>query len=224
MKNAHKVRFIDLITQALGDILLLVEEGLSRLYPREPRKRLSDENYLYNRKRDIVNQLINDQNDGKETGVNKLKIGRTDVGWSGCEIIAIHNALVLLGKESSFADVEREFEISGALTKVPFVPIGAYGSNPYALRRMITTFGLEAKSVSFKWILNNPGIYVFSYWNYGGLLKGLHTILLESDGEKYRLYNYGSTGQAILGKDQYVERFKERFIIGYDVHEKGKEF
>ncbi len=220
MADANKVTAIEAVSQILGNILLLIEEGLSRLYPREPRKRLSDENYLFNKQRDVINNVINDQSTGEETGIDILKIGKADVGSCGCEIIAVYNALWLMGKECSFAKVERDFELNGALTKVPFVPIGAYGSNPFALKRMVEIEGLKAEYLGKKDILNNPGIYIFSYWNKGGLIKGLHTIITEYDGKAFTLYNYGSRGIRSMSKDMWEQRFKKCFIVGLSIEDR----
>lgn len=220
MADANKVTAIEAVSQILGNILLLIEEGLSRLYPREPRKKLSDENYLFNKQRDVINNVINDQSTGEETGIDILKIGKADVGSCGCEIIAVYNALWLMGKECSFAKVERDFELNGALTKVPFVPIGAYGSNPFALKRMVEIEGLKAEYIGKKDILNNPGIYIFSYWNKGGLIKGLHTIITEYDGKAFTLYNYGSRGIRSMSKDMWEQRFKKCFIVGLSIEDR----
>ena len=217
MADANKVTAIETVSQIIGYFLLLIEEGLSRLYPREPRKKLCEENYRFNKERDVVNTAINDQSSGEETGIDCLKIGKASVGLCGCEIIAVYNALYIKGKECSFARVERDFELNGALTKVPFVPIGAYGSNPFALKRMIEIEGLHANYVSKKELLDKPGTYIFSYWNNGGLLHGLHTIITEFDGEAFSLYNYGSTGIRVMNKETWKKRFDKRFIIGLSI-------
>ncbi|MBR0343597.1 MAG: hypothetical protein Q4D71_07650 [Oscillospiraceae bacterium] len=217
MADSNKITFTAAVSQIAGNVLLLIEEGLSRLYPREPRKKLSEENFRFNRGQDIVNTVINDQSTGFETGINKLKIGKASVGDCGCEIIAVYNALCLMGKECSFAKVERDFELNGALTKVPFVPIGAYGSNPYALKRMVEMEGLKGKYVRWKELICTPGTYIYSYWNDGGLMSGLHTIITEFDGEAFSLYNYGKMGVRIMDKEIWEKRFKKCFIIGLSV-------
>ena len=217
MADSYKITIVAAVSQIVGNILLLVEEGLSRLYPREPRKKLSEENYRFNKEKDIVNLVINDQSTGFETGINKLKIGKADVGHCGCEVIAVYNALCLMGKECSFAKVERDFELNGALTKVPFVPIGAYGSNPYALKRMVEMEGLKGKYVNRRQLLSAPGTYIFSFWNSGGLISGLHTIITEFDGEAFSLYNYGRMGVRIMDKEIWEKRFKKSFIIGLSI-------
>ncbi len=220
MAEQYKVTAWASVTQFIGNALLLLEEGLSLLYPRQPRRKLSEENYRYNRERDIVNTVINDQGSGKETGVDQLKIGLASMGDCGCEVIAVHNALALLGKKCSLADIEREFEIEGAMTKVPFVPIGKYGSNPYALKRMLKQFGLNAERVSKYTVLNQSGLYLYSYWNYGGLMKGLHTITVKNDNGNFELYNYGDMGVRTMDPYLWDERFWKRFIIGYRITEK----
>ena len=220
MSEKYVVTASQMVTQAIGNFLLLLEEGLSRLYPREPRKKLSDENYKINRAKDITDDLINDQSTGVNTGIKDLRIGKVDVGTAGCEVIAVYNSLYLLGKECSFARIERDFEINGALTKVPFVPIGAYGSNPYALKRMIEIHGLNAKRVTKEELLGNPGVYIFSYWNYGGLLKGLHTIVAKNNGKGIELYNYIANRMYVVNREEWQKRFAKRYIIGLLVSER----
>ena len=217
MSDAYRVGMLSLLSQVLGNGLLLLEEGLSRLYPREPRKRLCEDNYRFNKERDIRNTIINDQSTGEITGIDKLRIGKADVGTSGCEIIAVYNALFLKGKECSFAKVERDFEINGALTKVPFVPIGAYGSNPFALKRMLEINGLKGKRVNADTIIQEPGLYIFSYWNKGGLLKGLHTIVAENNYKVISLYNYAPKGVFTISKEEWKDRFSKRYILGLSI-------
>ncbi len=217
MPENNRIRRADALTQFAGELLLLLEEGLSLLYPRRARKSLSDSNYEYNVRRDIRNRMITDQDGDSTEGVNGMRLGKTLAGPCGCEVIAVNNALVYLGRECSFAELEHMFEISGALTKVPFVPIGAYGANPYAIGRMLRAAGVEYSRASADQLTTESGAYIFSYWNHGGLLSGLHTVFAVNDGHRITIYNYGTYGTAQIGAGEWKRRFKGRFITAFRV-------
>ena len=205
--------------QWVGQFLLLIEEGLSRLYPRRARKSLSDANLARNRLTDVRNTMITDQDEDRTTGINGMRIGKASVGKCGCEVIAVNNALVYLGRDASFAELEHLFEISGALTKVPFVPIGGFGGNPYAIRRTLRALGVDSVKVSAARMNAEPGAYVFSFWNRGGLFDGLHTVFSVFDGSRHTGYNYGHSGTARLDPAEWERRFSGRFITACRIEE-----
>ncbi len=200
------------IGQGAGQFLLHIEEGLSRLYPRRVRKSLSDANLEQNRLNDVRNTMITDQDEDRTTGINGMHIGKASVGRCGCEVIAVNNALVYLGRDASFAELEHLFEVSGALTKAPFVPIGEFGGNPYAIRRTLRALGVDSMKVSAAEMNAEPGAYIFSYWNRGGLFDGLHTVFSVFDGTCHTVYNYGYSGTARLDPAEWERRFSGRFI------------
>lgn len=57
---------------------------------------------------------------------------------SGCGVIGTYNALYLLGKDPSLAEVGRRYEISGAMAGG-----GAWGTNPYGAPQVLKQYGVQ---------------------------------------------------------------------------------
>ena len=223
MPHKHRIGPAVKLGQWTGQLLLHAEEGLSRLYPRRVRKSLSDEVLRRNRETDVRSRMITEQDGDRSTGINGMRIGKASVGRCGCEVIAVNNVLVHLGRETSFAELEHLFETSGALVRAPFVPAGVFGSNPYAIRRVLGSLGIRAEKVSAAEMNSVPGAYVFSYWNPGGLFSGLHTVFSVFDGRYHTVYNYGHSGTARLNPVEWERRFNGRFITACRTGDAGPE-
>ncbi|MBQ2085768.1 MAG: hypothetical protein II464_05835, partial [Oscillospiraceae bacterium] len=72
-----------------GNFILRAEHALRRLLPmRHMNAASAERNYSFNNGRDIRSRTVNDQSDGKNTGVALLRLGNTVMKESGCEVIA----------------------------------------------------------------------------------------------------------------------------------------
>lgn len=177
-------------------------------------KRTAGRNYIYNKKHDIIHGMIYDQNDEK---VKEMLYGEETIGNVGCELIAIYNIMKLKNKPVSFADIIYESDFSGH-----HVATGRLGTNPYEIGKMLTQFDLKysliKKQSKLKRKMGNN--YILSFWNRGGVSKGLHTIAVHVAGKKAIVtYNDGVDEDT---KWKTRKRFKEiledrQFIIAYKV-------
>ena len=70
------------------------------------------------------NTVINGQGCGE---VAKMKYGLCHMSYNGCEMIALHNSMVLLGKESDLKEICREMYPKSQMLS------GILGSNPCLL-------------------------------------------------------------------------------------------
>ena len=152
-------------------------------------------NYVYNRKHDKVGHstadLIDSQGYGEKT--DYLRIGVSTVGYSGCEAIAVYNAKILLGhSDVSLAKVIADFEEEGAVVLQESVINGLLGGNPYSMSRVLERNGLQYSSIDSFNDIEEPGIYIVSFWNTHQIGGKLHTITIEvKENGKVQCYNYG---------------------------------
>ena len=127
------------------------------------------------------NRIIYNQR-GK--GICLYRVGLYPASYNGCEVIAVHNALVMLGKESSLDKEIRLFQRCGAV-----IGSGVFGSNPYLLGRIFRKIGIGYEKVGLKEIDN--GIYIISYWNRKAPINGLHTVAANAKDGDVKIINGG---------------------------------
>ena len=150
------------------------------------------------------NKIVNDQNG--VTG-DAFWYGICHANWNACETIAVHNAKVLLGRESSLSETMTDFQICGSM-----MLLGTLGSNPYMIGTVLDYEGIPNKRVNLDNI-EEPGVYIFSFWN-ENRMDGIHTVACWYDGNTYTTYNlYCNGNEYTLDPRIYANDF----ICGYYV-------
>ncbi len=174
-------------------------------------KRLSRDNFAHNSIADenpsttTRNRLVNDQNGA--TG-SLFRYGGFYASRNACEAIAVHNAKVLRGRDSTLSEAIMAFQSAGAM-----LLRGALGSNPYAIGRVLKKEGIECVRVRLSEI-SNKGTYIISFWNSKAPWSGLHTVALSGDGSKLTAYNlYGDGKPCPIALSDY----SKRYICGYRI-------
>lgn len=203
-----------------GNSVLRAEHVLRRAFPLKRLNAASAErNYSFNNVRDIRSRAVNDQSDGRETGVAALKLGDTVMKESGCEVIAAYNALLLLGRDEPLSAVARRFEQTGCLMRFPFVKYGTLGVNPYDIGSVMASYGVDCPPAPLKQMCE-PGLYILSYWNSPKLRDGLHTIAVHNRNGICYLYNYTMKGRAgsVMDTSLFEETFRGGYITGYKLN------
>ena len=192
-------------------------DALRRRFPALGRhRRLWEENRRYNLERDIVRGEINDQYGGETTGVHEFALGRSRMRDTGCEAIALYNALRLTEQEASLARVAHGIESGGGLITLPFVPCGKMGTNPFSLGRTAPE-GLRLQRLETIEEMDAPGVYIFSYWNGKELRRGLHTVAVTADRNGYIVRNQRENGFTTHYHDfaHFSDTFSDRFLLGW---------
>ncbi len=161
-------------------------------------------NYESNLQNDIKDMIVEDQ---YAENVSKLKLGNNySLSYNGCEVIAIYNSKILIGMEDvSLAETINNIEKQHGLICGIFAK-GCLGSNPYEIPRMLDAEGVKYGVIGIE-DLNNPGIYVVSYWNtmnYGSMLHTVAVVVPEN-----------GTPQAINGDFSNISG--EKFVTGYEI-------
>ena len=150
------------------------------------------------------NKIVNDQNG--VTG-EAFWYGICHANWNACETIAVHNAKVLLGRESSLSETMTDFQICGSMMLG-----GTLGSNPYMIGTVLDYEGIPNKRVNLDNI-EEPGVYIFSFWN-ENRMDGIHTVACWYDGSTYTTYNLYGFGSEYF---EHPKTYASDFICGYYV-------
>lgn len=146
------------------------------------------------------NKIIDNQN---APIIGEFRYGLYSASYNSCEIIAVHNAKVLSGKDSTFSETALDFLAVGAN-----LGFGVFGSDPHAIGRVLEKNGIDYSKVDLK-EMTNPGVYIISYWN-GPFPSSLHTVAISYDGSTYTTYNRKG-GRTYDSPSEYATRF----ICGY---------
>ena len=156
-------------------------------------KRLSVRNYEHNQKIPLPEGLINGQSLGAVSG---MKFGRSTVSYSGCEVIAVYNALLLTGHPTGFCEVARYMERFRVL-------IGFWGTNFLMLGHCLRHFGLRQRCVRsrerLRRALDAGQICLFVYWVRKRFRSPVHTVCIRQEaGGMLAVYNlYNNCGTVI---------------------------
>ena len=149
------------------------------------------------------NKIVNDQNGA--TG-NNFEYGLHKSSWNGCETIAVHNAKVSKGIDSSLSETMADFQSVGAM-----IGYGALGSNPYQIGSVLSKEGIDYSRVGLD-DMTESGTYIISFWNDNAPWNGLHTVAVDFDGTTYTTYNLNGNGNTSkIAPSIYANNF----ICGY---------
>lgn len=149
----------------------------------------------------MKDRIINDQNGS--TG-NSFMYGFFPAKWNGCKAIAVHNAKVLMGIESSLSETMTDFQSVGAM-----IGYGLFGSDPNLIGRVLEKEGIGYSRVTIN-EMTESGVYIMSYWNSSSIWDGLHTVAVYYDGSTYMAYNTQGSARKIEILD-----YSDRYICGY---------
>ncbi len=178
---------------------------------------LPKKNYKYNREIPLSEGPINGQGLGAVSG---MKFGLSKMSRSGCEVIAVYNALLLHHKPADFLKIARYMERFRML-------MGFWGTNYLALGHCLRRYGLPAKRVhhpkDVAEALHAGRDVMFVYWCGKRLRSSVHTIILRAEGETLCVYNaynrYGKIYRASF--EEYLE--KRHMITAYVILDDEKD-
>lgn len=149
------------------------------------------------------NRIINDQY--AATG-HRFAYGLYAARRNACEVIAVHNAKVLLGRESTLSQTAADFQSAGAM-----IGYGLLGSSPRAIGRVLRRSGMDYERIGLA-DMTRQGIYILSFWNRRRPWGGLHTVAVRYDGRNYTTYNLKGRGRVSAMPPSLYAR---HFICGY---------
>ena len=159
--------------------------------------------------------VINGQGCGE---VAKMKYGLCNMSYNGCEMIALHNSMVLLGKNSDLKEICKEMYPKSQMLS------GIFGSNPCLLgsffKRRNILFRKTYNYTEFFDSLESTSVAVLSFWNKKKPFNGLHTVTVQIIDGKIRIYNRYNNRDYPYDYESRTELLpkKSDFICGYLIY------
>lgn len=158
-----------------------------------------------------LGKMINGQALG---AVSEMRYGICRMSFNGCEVIAVHNALVYLGIPQPIAEIAFYMERFKML-------LGFFGCSPFKLGRALKHFGAE--SVKAK----SPGYaeaFIITFWTGKPFLSSIHTVFCIRTDKGITVYNrYNSSHSAELFKNLEAVAGKRKTIAVYILKEQKSE-
>lgn len=120
-----------------------------------------------------------------QASLRDLPYGKCRMDYNGCEVVACHNALVLLCREQPLGETAAYFERHGLFRA------GKWGTHVLAIPKFFGTQGVAVRSYSARELSDFAGrVAVFAFWNSARRLRsGVHTVALERTAAGLRIYN-----------------------------------
>ena len=168
-----------------------------------------EENYKVNSKTDsnekttTKNSIIYKQNELTE---DKFVYGNYPASYNSCEAIAVHNAKVLLRKDSTLSETIRDIQETGAM-----FPHGELGTNPLAIGMVLDGYDMSYTTVGLN-SLEQTGVYIISYWTEEPFKSSVHTVAVYYSGSVYSTYNKASEKMIYYG---HPSAYAENYLCGY---------
>ena len=146
--------------------------------------------------------------------MSNLRYGFFSMAWNGCEMIALYNAMVALGRPADLAEISREMYPKSS------VAWGFFGSNPLLLDRYFKAHDVPFQKTyrfdAFFDALPDHACGVLSFWNARRVFGSLHTVMVKREGDRIIEYNK-SNGRAypVPHDTRFLVTCKKLFIVGY---------
>lgn len=174
-----------------------------------------DANYQSNLSRDESNidretkRYIENQRD-----YSYLRFGKTDLSYSGCEIIAVYNTLLNISKNTevsknvTLADLIKAFEQDG------MVRGGLFGTAPGAIRDFFLRMGLKvrfsANKRKFDEITNESDAVILTFYNNrNNILNQVHTVCVTKERDELCAHNVYCNGQILKVRGTLTDLIRE---------------
>ena len=109
-----------------------------------------------------------------------LSFGSTDMAYAGCEVIAVYNALLTVGKRTFLSELIEAFEKRGTVFN------GRFGTSPYALAGYLKNLGIKVassfKRKNFGEIAEKSRVFIVTIYNdRKNIMQQVHTICVTKD-------------------------------------------
>jgi hypothetical protein len=170
---------------------------------------LPKKNLKYNREIPLSDGLINGQALGAVSG---MKFGLSNMSRSGCEVIAVYNALLLHNRPADFLKIAHYMERFR-------MALGFWGTNFLALGHCLRRFGLRSsrtrRPAAAEAALKEGRYVMFVYWCGKRFRSSVHTVILHAEGETLCVYNaFNQCGKIFRASfEDYL--VKRRMICAY---------
>lgn len=185
------------------------------MFLKKYRTTVAEQNYSVNQHNSETDQMINGQ-----SAYSNYLFGLTTLDRVGCGIIAVYNALRLLGRREKLTDLIREFETNSTET----VPFGFFGINPFSMRKYFEAHQIPYRKIfrvkGFDKAKEENGVFVMTFWNDSkNLMKGAHTVAFCYTNDQFVVYNRTNSNSESVKFENVVDIMGNgRLICGYRLY------
>lgn len=187
-----------------GSIMDRLTLGFFRLFSGRLRKKLREAQLEHNRgvwEKEAPERFIEHQNRMRDLSYGhagalsrKLFFGgrKLSAADNACEVIAVYNALLVLGEEADFPQLLFDFSCRGICFG------GVFGTNPAALVRYLKKRGLQTETVRggriraerLRELENGYEVFIFTAFNRGrNPFHMIHTMCVTREGDQWQVHN-----------------------------------
>lgn len=152
----------------------------------------------------------------KQNSYGDISYGRSDMAYAGCEIIAVYNALISLGRRADLQELIRDFEQDGMVLS------GRFGTAPLAIRDHLMKKGLKVRTSldpkEYDELAADSDVSILTLYNDGrSIFQKIHTICITHGSRGYTAHNTYGDG-VLIGPYPTVSELISRINCG---HAKG---
>ena len=144
--------------------------------------------------------------------------GLFPMGYNGCEVISVYNAMRLLGRPMPLSEVVRDFE--KGLHPLLF---GVFGTKPSRIGRFLKKKGFDVTKKyrldKLSQLSHDGAVFIISFWTSPKLICTIHTIAVRCiASDKWEAYNLYNNTRSVRIKKSLADVIGDgRFICGYYV-------
>lgn len=136
--------------------------------------------------------------------VRDMRYGIVDIARSGCGVIAVYNALLLLGSPHCFQDVVAWGDKKAAAA------FGLLGTLPWKAKSLFRRLGYAVTAVTDQELFDRHAqradVCLFTYWNQrGSVRQGMHTVCLQYRSGAIEVYNLHNSCAEVSRKPSLKE-------------------
>lgn len=140
--------------------------------------------------------------------VKDMRFGFVNIAWSGCGIIAVYNALLLLDNFHPFCEVVAWGDLRASRA------FGFLGTSPRKTRRLFQKLGYTVRTISDKRLFDvyarTADVCLFTFWNQKGhICRGMHTVCVQYQAGCLNVYNLTNFSPEMAHKASFEEWNKE---------------
>ena len=136
--------------------------------------------------------------------VSGMRYGMVNIAWSGCGIISVYNALLLLGNPQPLTDVIAWGDLKASRI------FGLFGTSPGKTKHLLQKMGYIVDTVSDKSQFDSRArkadVCLFTYWNQKGSIRhGMHTVCTRYYNGFLEVYNLFNSSPETARKNSFDE-------------------
>ena len=132
----------------------------------------------------------------KQNSYGDIAYGRSDMAYAGCEIIAVYNALLSLGRRADLQELIRDFEQDGMVLS------GRFGTAPLAIRDHLVRRGMKVRTTldpeEYDELAADSDVSILTLYNDSrSIFQKIHTICITHGDRGYTAHNTYGDGMLI---------------------------